>query len=256
MMPQACHERDGIQLFHGRCEDVMPALKNTFDAVIADLPYQTTRNTWDRMIDPKILWHCYHGLVGPRSPVLLFGSGMFTARMMMSNPDEFRYDLVWDKDTVTGHLNAKKQPLRCHENILVFYGQQPEYDSQMVYTGRKSHSRGKKSERTNNHYGHFVDTPVVDTDGYQHPRSILKFARPKLPKGQGHPTQKPIKLMEWMIRSYTQPGDIVLDNVAGSSTTLVAARNCGRRGIGIEASEEFVEMSINRLNSGAEGDRW
>lgn len=187
---------DGIEVYHGDCLDVMPTL-GVVDAVMADLPYATTRNTWDRMIDPKLLWERYDWLTGPRSPVILFGSGIFTAQMMMSNPARYRYSLVWDKQTVTGHLNAKRQPLRAHEDLLVFYDQAPPYHPQMVHTGRASHSRGRRRDRT-----------------------------------------------------------VILDNVAGSGTTLVAARNCGRRAIGIEGRDDYVGMIADRLRSGATGDRW
>lgn len=234
----------------------MPTIPVLCDAVMADLPYATTRNTWDRPIDPKILWHCYNALMRPTTPVLLFGSGIFTAQMMMSNDKAWKYNLVWDKEATTGQLNAKRQPLRGHEDILVFYRKQPHYDPQMVFTGRSSHSRGSSTERTVNHYNEFRNTPVVEQDGYQYPRSILSFRRPKLRKGEGHPTQKPVALMEWMIRSYTRPGDLILDNVCGSGTTLVAARNCGRRAIGIESYDPYIELAVDRLVSGAEGDRW
>lgn len=250
------YARDGIELYFGRCEDVMPHLRSTVDLVCADLPFGLTRNDWDRMIDPKILWHLYHQLIGPRTPTVLFAAGIFAGQMMMSNPDEFAYDLIWSKEAVSGHLNVKRQPLRAHENLLVFYREAPYYESQMVYTGRSSHSRGKTVERTVNHYGQFVNTPVVEQNGYQHPRSILTFKRPKLPKGQGHPNQKPTALLEWIIKSYTKPGDLVLDNVCGSASTLVAARNCGRRAVGIEMHEPYVEAAIKRLESGAEGDNW
>lgn len=244
---------DGIALYHGDCLEVMPALPMTFDAVMADLPYATTKNAWDRPLDTKLLWSCYHQLVGQRQPVVIFGSGIFTARMVCSNEAEFRYSLVWDKEAVTGHLNAKKQPLRAHEDLLVFYGAQPTYNPQMVYTGRASHSRGKGGDRTINHWGGFVDTPVVEQDGYQYPRSILAFKRPK--SGQ-HPTQKPVALMEWLIGSFTNPGDIVLDNVCGSGTTLVAARNMGRRAVGIDINAAYIDMTIARLESGQKGDGW
>lgn len=250
------YDTDGITLYFGECESVMPALMCTVDAVMADLPYATTQNDWDKPIDPKILWHCYRSLTGERTPVLLFGSGIFTARTMMSNEAAWKYNLVWDKQATSGPLNAKRQPLRAHEDILVFYSKQPFYDPQMVYTGRSSHSRGTKIERTVNHYGQFENTPVAEQGGYQYPRSILAFKRPKLPKGEGHPTQKPVALMEWMIRSYTQPGDLILDNVAGSATTLIAARNCGRRAIGIEKHPPYVEKAVARLESGSERDRW
>lgn len=250
------YDVDGITLYAGECEAIMPTLPQRFDAVMADLPYATTQNDWDRPIDPKILWHCYRSLCGERTPILLFGSGIFTARMMMSNEAAWRYNLVWDKCATSGPLNAKRQPLRAHEDILVFYGRQPFYDPQMVFTGRSSHSRGSTVERTVNHYNAFDNTPVVDQAGFQYPRSILAFKRPKLPKGMGHPTQKPVALMEWMIRSFTRPGDLVLDNVCGSASTLVAARNCGRRAVGIEKHLPYVENAVARLESGSPEDRW
>jgi site-specific DNA-methyltransferase (adenine-specific) len=257
MTPVPVYDADGITVYHGDCLDVMPHLRSTVDFVFADLPYQTTRNTWDREIDPKALWHNYHALCAPTSPVVLFGAGAFAASTLLSNPDEFRYDLIWDKEAVTGFLNANRQPLRAHENLLVFYGQLGTYNPQKIYTGRKTHSRGTRVDRTVNHYGHFVNTPVPDDqDGYQHPRSILPFKRPKLPKGKGHPTQKPIALCEWAVRSWSNPGDMVLDNVAGSGSTLVAARNTGRRAIGIEKNTDFIEMMVARLSSGSEGDNW
>jgi site-specific DNA-methyltransferase (adenine-specific) len=247
------HDKDGILLLAGDCLDLMGVLPTTVDAVLADLPYGTTRNQWDKVLPNKILWHLYGGLTGPRTPVVLFGTGMFSMRLAMANPRHYTYSMVWDKDAVSGYLNAKKQPLRSHEDILVFYDRQCVYNPQMVYTGRKSHSRGKKVERTVNHYGHNVNTPVIDQEGYQYPRTILQFPRPK---GGAHPTQKPIELMRWLVRTYTNPGDLILDNTCGVATTLVAARAEGRRAIGIEADPDYIPHAVNRLASGSEGDRW
>ena len=253
MTLEPVYDHDGITLYHGDCLEVMPQLLTTVDAVLADLPYGTTRNDWDRPLPNKILWHLYRQLTGPRSPIALFGTGSFSARLVVDNLEDFRYDLIWDKKAVTGHLNAKRQPLRCHENIHVFYWAQPPYDPQMVYTGRSSHGRGSRKDRTINHWGGFENTAVVDQQGWQYPRSILEFARPKSGK---HPNQKPVALMDWLVRSYTEPGHLVLDNVAGSGTTLVAARAAGRRAIGIELREDYVETIIDRLESGSEGDTW
>jgi DNA modification methylase len=244
---------DGIELYQGRCEEVLGSLPVVVDAVFADLPYATTRNSWDRPIDPKILWHLLHSMMRPTTPVVLFGAGRFSARMIVSNEAEFRYDLVWNKEAVSGHLNAKRQPLRAHEDILVFYRRQPHYEPQMVFTGRSSHSRGKRIDRTINHYGHFVNTPTVDQEGYQYPRSIVPAKRPK---GSKHPTQKPVELMEWLIKTYTKPGDLILDPVCGVGSTLVAARNLGRRAIGVEVHDPYVELAIERLKSGSAGDHW
>lgn len=251
------YEGDGITLYHGDCLFVMPLLSSTFDFVLADLPYGSTRNDWDREIPAKLLWSQYHALIGKRTAVALFGSGIFSARTVVSNERQYKYSLVWDKAAVTGHLNAKKRPLAAHEEVHVFYEAQPTYNPQMVFTGRSSHSRGKRTDRTINHWGHFTNTEVVEQAGYQYPRSILTFPRPKLPKGfTGHPNQKPVALCEWFVRTFTNEGELVLDNVAGSGTTLVAARNAGRRAIGIEAREDYCEMAATRLASGSPEDRW
>lgn len=164
----------------------------------------------------------------------------------------WRRSLIWQKDQPTGHLNAKVQPLRDHEDLAVFYGRAPVYHPQMVHTGRSSHSRGKRKDRTINHYGHFENTAVVDQDGWQYPRSVLRF-----PKPRGlHPSQKPVELARWLIRTFTDPGDVVLDPVCGSGTTLVAARAEGRRAVGIELHEPFAHMAAERLTSGSDKDRW
>lgn len=237
--------QDGdVVLYNAACEEVMPQLvPGAFSMVLADLPYATTRNTWDRELEAKVLWWNYDRLLPKAGPVVLFGTGMFMARLMVSNPDAYRYSLVWDKQAVTGFLNAKRQPLRAHEEMAVFYRSQPVYHPQMIDTGRKSHSRGSRVDRTINHYGEFTNTPVVDQDG-QHPRSILVFARPK---PSVHPTQKPLGLCEWAVLSYTDPGTMVLDNVCGSGTTLLAAARTGRRAVGIEMREEYCEIAASRL---------
>ena len=253
MIPQPIYDADGIQLFWGDCFAVLPFLHEPVDLVVADLPYGTTRNDWDRELPNKQLWHEYNQLVRPRGAVLAFGTGSFSARFIVDNLAAYKYSLIWDKQAVSGFLNSKRQPLRCHEDINVFYRQQPTYHPQMVATGRKSHSRGTRVDRTINHYGQFANTEVVDQDGLQYPRSILQFKRPK---GAKHPSQKPIALIEWLIRTYTNEGDLVLDNVCGSATTLAAARNCGRRAIGIEKRADFCDMAVARLASGATGDHW
>lgn len=256
MLPEPVYDADGVTLYGGDCFTVMPFLREPVDMVLADPPYQTTRNTWDRALPNKMLWHEYRQLVRPRAAVVLFGTGVFSADLVLSNPGQYRYTLIWDRDAVSGYLNAKRQPLRCHEDLNVFYAQQPTYNPQMVFTGRRSHSRGKRTDRALNHYGAHANTEVVDQEGYQYPRTIVTIKRPKMPKGAGHPTQKPVELLRWLIRTYTNPGDLVLDNVCGSASTLVAARAEGRRAIGIEWHDPYIEMAAARLASGSEGDRW
>lgn len=241
------YDSDDVTLYHGDCLDLMPLLDERFDMILADPPYGTTRNDWDRELPNKLLWANYDQLIASaRTPVVMFASGSFGARLIVENLSRYRYTLIWEKNTVSGFLNAKRQPLRSHEDIIVFYAKQPTYNPQMVDTGRRSHSRGTKRERAVNHYNEFTNTEVADQDG-QYPRSVLRYPRPK----QGlHPSQKPLDLCRWLIRTYTNPGDLILDNVAGSATTLLAARLEGRRAIGIEAREDYCITARNRLMEG------
>jgi DNA modification methylase len=233
-----------ITLYHDDCLSLMPLLGQTFDMVLADPPYGTTRNHWDRELPNKLLWASYDLVTTARTPVVLFASGSFGARLIVDNLSRYRYTLIWEKQSVTGFLNAKRQPLRSHEDIVVFYAKQPVYNPQMVMTGKKSHSRGKRVDRTVNHYGAFNNTEVPAEQQGQYPRSVLSYPRPK----EGlHPNQKPLDLCRWLIRTYTNPGDIVLDNTAGSCTTLLAAALEGRRAVGIETHEEYCETAASRL---------
>lgn len=238
----------GIDLYLADCLALMPELDVTADMVLADLPYGTTRNTWDKALPNKLLWEQYHRLTKQRAAVVCFGSGSFSARFMVDNLAEYRYSLVWDKQTVTGHLNANRQPLRSHEDLMVFYRAQPTYNPQKT-PGEAPHSRGSTRERTINHWGSFDNTEVPEYEGeyLQHPRSVWSYKRPK---DGFNETQKPVDLCEALIRSYTDPGELVLDNAAGSGTTLLAARNIGRRAIGIEIRESQAEIAVKRLQAG------
>lgn len=261
-MIEPYYASDDVTLYHGDCLDLMGQLDGLpADMVLADLPYGTTRNQWDRELPNKLLWAAYDEVVGDRTPIVLFSSGSFGARLIVSNIERYRYSLVWQKLSVSGFLNAKRQPLRSHEDLHVFYGRQPTYNPQMEDVGRRSHSRGRRRDRTVHHYGLFENTEVPEDQPGQYPRSVLRspnevepidgsvltFQRPKLDRGKGHPTQKPVDLCRYLIRTYTNPGDLVLDNVCGSGTTLVAARAEGRRAIGIDIEEKWCELAASRL---------
>ena len=164
LTPSPIYEADGVSVFHGDSLVLMHDLVEPVDAVLADLPYGTTRNTWDRVLPNKLLWHAWHAVARPNAAIVAFGTGSFTARLIVDALADYRYSLVWDKDAVTGFLNAKRQPMRSHEDLAVFYRRQPTYNPQMVYTGRSSHSRGKKAERKINHWGGFENTEVVDQE--------------------------------------------------------------------------------------------
>lgn len=217
------------------------------DLVICDLPYGTTRNKWDVVIDPAALWAQYLRITRENAAIILFGQGMFTARMMMSQPSMWRYNLIWKKgERTSGFLNAGRMPLRNHEDIMVFYRRQPVYHPQMT-TGKPLHSRGTGVHRhVNNNYGKFdelEDLRANCTEKY--PKSIVNFDRPHPPV---HPTQKPVELYEWLIRTYSDEGAVVLDNCCGSGTVGIAAHNTGRHFIGFENSKEYFNIAVERLH--------
>lgn len=233
--------------YFGDCLEVMKLIDDaTIDLIICDLPYGVTKNKWDSVIDLKMLWGEYERVIKTNGAIVLFGQDKFSARLMLSNEKLHRYNLIWEKTTPTGHLNAKKMPLRSHEDILVFYKKLPTYNPQKT-TGHKrkvstaQHKRGSK--RTTN-YGEHGLTTYDSTERY--PKSVLKFATDKQ-KVALHPTQKPLALMEYLIATYSNEGEIVLDNCAGSGTTGLAAKNLNRNYIMIENDETYYKTCIERV---------
>lgn len=248
-------------------EDCLEGMKRipdgSVDAIICDLPYGVLhRNNphaqWDRMIPMELLWEQYLRIAKEHAPILLFGQGMFTARLMMSQPKLWRYNLVWDKCRVTGFLNANRMPMRCHEDIAVFYRSRPVYHPQYV-DGVPNHSRGGgKHRNTNNCYGNYGPNyqgrtyesvprvaPTVP-NGKKLPRSIIAIKKEHESKVL-HPTQKPVELLRYLIRTYTNPCDVVLDNCMGSGTTAIAAMREGRHFIGFELDKEYYEAAVERI---------
>lgn len=233
------------ELHHGDCMKAMQSIPDrSVDMICCDLPYGTTKNKWDSVIPPAELWAQYERIIKENGAMVLFGQDKFTAMMMMSNPSHHRYNLIWKKgNRASGFLNAKKMPLRNHEDIMVFYIKLPTYNPQFV-KGEPSHSRGNKDKAvTNNCYGKFALTEDnLSEDKY--PKSILDFDRPHPPI---HPTQKPVELIEWLVRTYTNDGETVLDNCMGSGTTGVACARTGRRFIGMERDDKYFEMAKARI---------
>lgn len=226
---------------------------SSVDAVIADLPYGVlNRNNnlvrWDRQIPLEPLWEQYRRITKPGSPIILFGQGLFSARLMLSQPRLWRYNLVWQKDRVTGHLNAKRMPLRQHEDILVFYERQPVYHPQMTPCPpeRRNHGRRKTEGFTNRCYGTMKLSPVRIADD-KYPTSVIFMPKEHRTGAFYHPTQKPVALVEYLIRTYTDEGDIVLDNCIGSGTTAVAALRTGQHYIGFEIEPEYCEIAWLRI---------
>lgn len=231
----------------GDCIELMKKLPDgSVDMILCDLPYGVTKNKWDSVIPLDKLWGQYKRITQPNAAIVLFADGMFEANLMLSNPRWWRYNLVWDKVLTSGFLNANRMPLRSHEEICVFYQKQPTYNPQKV-VGEKNHSKGRPKENANENYGDYNFVDNSDQLGnLKHPKSILTFPKPH-PSISVHPTQKSLELCEWLIRTYTNPGSIVLDPCMGSGTTCVAAKNTGRHYIGFELDENYFNIAKERI---------
>lgn len=222
------------------------------DAVIADLPYGVLNRKnkaagWDRRIPFGPLWEQYRRITKPDSPIILFGQGLFTAELVLSQRDLWKYNLVWRKDRVSGHLNANRMPLRQHEDILVFYQKLPVYHPQMSYQpGNRNHPRGMFKRATNRCYGAMKPTPSHISD-WKYPTSVISIPKEYKTGCFYHPTQKPVQLIEYLIRTYTDEGDLVLDNCMGSGTTAVAAIRTGRHYVGFEIEQAYCEIAERRI---------
>lgn len=243
------------KLIHGDCILEMDALiekKIKVDCVCVDLPYGQTQSALDKQLPLEQLWERWKLLVKDGGAVILFGQGMFTAELMMSNRKWWRYNLVWDKSPlVTGHLNARRAPMRCHEDICIFASKQSTYNPQMKI-GKPLHSKGKSytsKEIVNRNYGKFQHTDDSRAGStLKYPKSIWRF--PKVhPSKAIHQTEKSIPLLEELIKTYTNPGETVLDCCMGSCTCGVAALNTGRNFIGIELNKEYFDISERRLET-------
>jgi len=196
------------------------------------------------------LWKQYERIIKDNGIIILFANGMFTADLMTSNKKLWKYNLVWNKVLPSGFLNAKKMPMRSHEDICIFYKKPPKYNPQMV-EGNECHSRGnvigKKQEdfSRNTNYG---ELKAVQTEGnLKYPKSILTFQKPH-PSTTIHPTQKPVECLEWLIKTYTNENELILDNCVGSGSTIVAAINTNRNYIGFELEENYYKAALERIN--------
>lgn len=235
-----------IKLFNGDCLDVMKDIEDrSIDLIVCDLPYGVTQAKHDCKIPLDELWKEYDRILKENGVVLLFGQGMFTAELMLSSP-KWKYNLVWNKVLSSGFLNAKIQPLRQHEDICVFYDKKPTYNPQF-HKGKPNHTRGKKKPITNNNYGE-MGFKEVNKDGMKYPTDILTFRKPH-PSVSKHPTEKPVELLEYLIKTYSNEGDLVLDNCMGAGSTLEACLKTDRNGIGIEKEKKFYDIAEERINN-------
>lgn len=234
------------QLFEADCIDVMKAIPDeSIDMVLCDLPYGMTQNQWDCYIPLEQLWEQYERIVKPNGAIVLTSQGLFTAKLILSQPKLYKYKWVWEKSKPTNFLNAKKQPLRKHEDVCVFYKKQPTYHPQM--TRGVPYDKGIRKNQLSGSYGNFQ--PVhVQSDGERYPTDIIYIKTAESEGEVVHPTQKPVELGRYFIRTYSNPGDIILDNTFGSGSFLVAALMEGRNFIGIEKNEDVALFKKDEIN--------
>lgn len=229
---------------YGDCLKVMKDIPDkSIDMILCDLPYGTTNCKWDVVIPFDQLWEQYCRVAKDNAAIVLFGAEPFASRLRLSNLQMYKYDWIWDKVKGTGFLNAKKQPMRNHEVICVFYKSQCTYNPQMTSGQRKVSY--KRKELQTDVYGQ-TDKNCIYDSSERYPRSIQVFST-DTQKCSLHPTQKPVALLEYLILTYTNEYDIVLDNCMGSGSTCIAAQNTSRKYIGIESEESIFNIAKERI---------
>lgn len=243
------------KLILGDClEEMKNILDKSIDMILCDLPYEVLNKgnkhaQWDKLIPFDKLWEQYNRIIKDSGAIVLFAQGMFTAQLMMSNAKMWRYNLIWDKVQKNGFLNANKMPLRQHEDICIFYKNLPTYNPQMTKCEphKRNHSKGSMSKpHKNSCYGHFIEVPTIITDE-KYPTSIISISKEHKVGNFFHPTQKPVALLEYLIKTYSNEGETILDNTMGSGSTGVACVNTNRDFIGIELNEEYFKIAERRI---------
>ena len=237
------------KIYQGNCLEVMKDIDDaSIDMILCDLPYGVTNNKKDIVIPFDKLWKQYERIIKDNGAIALFAQGIFYVDLVSSNRKLFRYDLVWDKKLCSGFLNSNRQPLRRHEQIAIFYKKQPTYNPQFT-TGMPSHSKGKcLNKHKNSNYGNYIEVDNTNKNNMdKFPISILQYQKTH-PSKAVHPTQKSIELSEYLIKTYTNENELVLDNCIGSGTTAVACVNTNRDYIGIELQQKYVDIANERID--------
>lgn len=233
-------------LFEEDCIECMKRIPDaSIDMILCDLPYGMTQNKWDSYIPLDLLWEQYLRIIKPNGAIVLTSQGLFTAKLIISQQKYFKYKWIWEKSKPTNFLNAKKQPLRKHEDVCVFYKKQPTYHPQM--TQGKPYNKGFRKNQLSGSYGDFQSVHVV-SDGERYPTDIIYIKTAECESEVVHPTQKPVELGRYFVRTYSEPGDVILDNTFGSGSFLVAALMEGRNFIGIEKNENVALFKKKEIN--------
>lgn len=246
-----------VDIKQGDCLELMKNIPDkSVDMILCDLPYGTTQCKWDTVIPFEPLWEQYKRIIKDNGAICLFSQQPFTTDLINSNRKMFRYEIIWEKTSPTNFLNAKKQPLRNHENIVVFYRKAPTYNpiKRIVPRndiGRKRTNYSTKAQQYNEYRN---ESYKYTEDGTRYPLDVIKFSNwngalfGKTENATKHPTQKPVDLCEYLIKTYTNDGETVLDNCMGSGSTGVACVNAGRNFIGIELDEHYFDVAKQRIN--------
>lgn len=235
-----------VKLNQGDCLELMKNIPDkSVDMMLCDLPYGTTsKNKWDTVIPISELWESYNRIIKDNAAVLLFGQPPFSSMLICSNRKMFRYEWIWYKSLPQGFLNSKRMPLRTTENISVFYKKLPKYNPQM--RRGKPYNKGLRKANSTSNYGDFGAGASGSNDGSRYPINVLHFSNGNH-HNIFHPTQKPVPLLEYLIRTYTNEGDTVLDNCMGSGSTGVACVNTNRDFIGMELDENYFNIAKERI---------
>jgi len=232
-------------LINGDCLTEMNKIGDkSVDMILCDLPYGITKNKWDVMLPFNELWKHYKRIIKDNGAIVLFGSQPFTSIMITSNMEMFRYCLVWEKNKFSDFLNAKRKPMKVNEDIAIFYKKQPIYNPQYWYSSPYHRWNTQKAVDKQTNYGKHKENDVK-SDGKRLPTTILKFNRVERPL---HPTQKPTDLLEWLIKTYTNEGDVVMDNCMGVGSTGIACKNVKREFIGIELDVKYYDIAVKLLS--------
>lgn len=234
-----------INLYQGNCLEVMKEIKDkSIDMILCDLPYGTTKCKWDIVLPFDDLWKQYNRIIKDNGVVVLFGTEPFSSHLRLSNLKNYKYDWIWKKTKAQGFLNSKKMPLKDYENICVFYKKLPMYNPQGIIYGDFKNDRKSKYNKGEDVYGKEKEFGISHMSNF--PKQIIEFSNPS-GKGQLHPTQKPVDLLEYLIKTYTKEGEVILDNCMGSGSTGVACKNLNRSFIGIELDEKYFNIAKERI---------
>lgn len=240
------------KLILGDCLDEMKKIEDqSIDLLIVDPPYGTTAIEWDKIIPFNSLWKEFERIVKPKANIIVFGSQPFTSMLIASKIEWFRYELIWNKNKCGSPGLAKKRPMKVHENIVVFSKKpggiyNPQMEEGEPYKRTSKNPEGYVGKSNNHKYG-LKPRKSFENEGTRYPKSIINISRDFSAQQQVHPTQKPVPLLEWLIKTYSNEGDLVLDNCMGSGTTGIAAINLNRKFIGIELDENYFNITQKRI---------